>query len=892
SLDVSAQNTPQTWLDLNQSPNLEESWSIPPDQFNISVQQGYKPTCEDTTMLTRLFSVGLPLWRQTIDRCWYSTSLGLLARTDNNLVANNNLIAGPISNIGAYLRPTPHEGTFLEIKTSGSSTSNYVRFHYGSGLTTTSGLFGTVSHTLSETGSLTLKTSSGSNVALPAGQGINYSENGKWATGVTVNYAMFRINLATKQILNFGAPMQHGTGFNPFMALSITDDGRYAVASVTAPVGSQWMRVYDLNDCKDTEHAYLSLSHANCTYRDLTDLLKTNVPGFNRFTMAEFGGDESLVFYHYSAGSSGRYTRYVMRAPNAKPRARNYVALGDSFASGEGAYSYFKGTDEGNSLNNCHLSRRSYPYLIGEQLQLDSYHSVACSGARTKNAIGPEIIDISLTNPNRTNQYLGDDAVASNELGKWMPGFNIQLNNFNNSNPDVVTISMLGNDIGFDGMIKRCLEPDTCYNSYEDRLEILRSVYGKFGMLTNLYEKIKSSTQPDAKIYIIGYPNIGKSNGDCAINVRLNSDELEFASLLMERLNYVTQQAAFYAGVKYVDIKDSLNGYGFCEGAEYPAMNGLTAGDDIASVIGNESFHPNAKGHRLFAETIRSQTSDFSVAMPAPNKLISGPSQETDLLFLNKLSTGREVRELNYDDTISNDVVYRENWWDITYSSIKQFFKPTSLVKIVLLSDPTELASVTADNKGAVRSAVNIPASVSTGFHSLHLYGEDLAGNKIDVYKVIYVAHSESDKNGDGQADSSQPCGIFETSGQDIDKDGKDDACDDIIGLAPLQQPAISSNVLAKSEGTVPEEPSLQDISSEAPASTPSIQTGSVLSANITSDSDAYLSSNDAVEDSTAITSMADTSLKNSPYNYPVFIAGLAGAIVLTLLYRLGYAKR
>src|SRR5690606_8372141 len=218
---------------------------------------------------------------------------------------------------------------------------------------------------------------------------------------------LFRIDLDNRKILNFGLPIPHGPGWDPMMAVSITDDGRYAIAAGTANQGNQWARIYDLTTCNDQEYGYLNSEHADCDYRDITDYLRHNISDFGRFTMFEFGDDYSLFFYNLPSDKSKPARRYMLSAPNAPAKVTTYIALGDSFASGEGIGSYFKGTDEGPTINNCHLSRVSYPYLIGQRLKLDEYHSVACSGARSNNVIGPENIEPDLSIDSRSNQYLG-----------------------------------------------------------------------------------------------------------------------------------------------------------------------------------------------------------------------------------------------------------------------------------------------------------------------------------------------------------------------------------------------------------------------------------------------------------------------------------------------------
>ncbi len=62
-------------------------------------------------------------------------------------------------------------------------------------------------------------------------------------------------------------------------------------------------------------------------------------------------------------------------------RLEQYLALGDSFASGEGTFNYIAGTEDGP--NQCHQSIFSYPYLM--QSNVGETASVACSGAKISN---------------------------------------------------------------------------------------------------------------------------------------------------------------------------------------------------------------------------------------------------------------------------------------------------------------------------------------------------------------------------------------------------------------------------------------------------------------------------------------------------------------------------
>lgn len=784
----SAQEEVPTWLDNLQNPFLEAGAEISRSNFSNAIKQGFNPPCYWENILTREFVLGLPLWRQSVNSCWQTSSLGLLSYNGGEyLMTNGSHIAGKFTNIpsSADLSTTPLPDVYLEQKTTGSTT--YAKYHFNPKVETTSGPLGTVSHTLNSNGSMTLENSA-NNAVLP--KNINYSRSGKWMVAHAHNYALMRINLESHQLLNFGYPVPQGAGLNPNTMLSISEDGRYvATVYVAAGTSNQWLRVYDLKNCQSSEASKLNVVPADCPYRDFTTFLRQNIPNFYRISMAEFGDNDTLVFYHEPADPNASVRRYKLQAPNSPEKAENYIALGDSFASGEGAYNYFRGTNEGSGVNNCHLSKASYPYLLGKRLGIQNYHSVACSGARIRNVNGSaSLLDPELkegTVNTRTNQYKKD--VPGNELGDWLPGYYPQIGFIRDRDADVVTISMIGNDIGFGEIIKKCVGVKDCYSTYEDRVELLHLVYSQFDTLVSLFGQIKITSSPTSRIYALGYPKIGNPDGDCALNVRLSRDELRFANGLVERLNYVIQQASLHAGVKYVSLEDSLDGFGFCENKHYTAINGLTVGDDILEIIGNESYHPNKFGHELFMDAIWEQSRHLTAEMPTADIAITKPTQETDLDFLNIGETGREVRKTDYKEELTSDVVIRDKSIDITLDS-NYTFMPNSQVKAQLWSTPTDLGTYQANSSGGIDIILSIPPSVPIGFHTLHLFGENLLGEKIDIQKIVYVANSEEDLDGDGVNDIDEPCGVFEASGQDEDNDGMDDACDGLIDLSLVQE--------------------------------------------------------------------------------------------------------
>jgi GDSL-like lipase/acylhydrolase family protein len=803
-LSTVAADTPATWMDFTKDPTLNAVQTTPQEAYDHSVLE-HTPVCKDRTVATRPQRTDQS--ERKITRCWYRNDMGLFVPDGGSggyAIAPGESIAGLINNrpVTARFQATPSPSILLETKSE--SSSNYTKFHYKPRLTTTNHSNGTVSHVFSAEETLTLMYQTGA-VLQGSLFHLNYSDNARYAVAV-LNGAMIRIDLQTKKILHFGAPAPLGPGHNPFTKVSVTNDGKYAVATVTnINDGNRWMRVYDLEDCQDTEHTYIATAHADCQYRDFKDFLQSAITNFQHYGMAKFVDNNTLTFFHTNPTNPATLTQYIMRAPNVSAGGMKYLALGDSFASGEGAFNYELGTDE--EENKCHLSRNSYPYLINDVFPNESFHSVACSAAKIVNITGGNGIRSrergeDFEDPLKDNQYDPESVPGNNSLGDWIPGYKAQVEFVKDEDdkPNVITISVVGNDIGFSDKIKRCLEPDTCFATYEDRYEVAVEINSRFYTLANTFKRLKNVASPDAKIYVVGYPQIAHPEGACGTNVRLNRAELEFANLLASHLNTMISQAAANAGVRYVDAESAFAGHRFCEAEDHNlAVNGLTKGNDIGpdvgpfdiGVIGNESYHPTALGHRLLKDAIMTQTSSFTQGMPAADPTKTRPEVHDGLpLLQNAPKTNRQINTANYDADLTNNVVHRSGLWQSVVNGFQWGLKLNAPYKVWLNSDPVQLGTFTTDESGNLHISAQVPASVPPGFHTVHIYGQDINGQNIDIYKTIYVAASETDYDGDGIPNLEEECLAVEPANKDKDQDGVDDACDGEIAAAPADTTA------------------------------------------------------------------------------------------------------
>lgn len=126
-------------------------------------------------------------------------------------------------------------------------------------------------------------------------------------------------------------------------------------------------------------------------------------------------------------------------APAATAQAsgyRDYVALGDSYASGEAVAPYAAGSD--TAINQCHRSTAGAAAKLSWQIAATSYDLAACSGAVTNDLYAPD------HNGNKVTASVAEPAQLSHV----------------NAETDVVTLVIGGNDVGFASTLAACVYGD------------------------------------------------------------------------------------------------------------------------------------------------------------------------------------------------------------------------------------------------------------------------------------------------------------------------------------------------------------------------------------------------------------------------------------------------
>lgn len=182
------------------------------------------------------------------------------------------------------------------------------------------------------------------------------------------------------------------------------------------------------------------------------------------------------------AGLGLDYPRGAIYTRTQRPGAA-YIALGDSFSSGEGVEPFEAGTAI-PLLNKCHRSDYAYARLIsGTSPKIPSLGSNgfrACSGAVTEHIT---------------------------DAPQWNEGTQLDLPVWPDTTTQLVTLTIGGNDIGFSDFGKACF-----YGSCAIGSEAYTKAFNKLntslpGNLEKTYKRILEHT-PNAQVYVLGYPHV------------------------------------------------------------------------------------------------------------------------------------------------------------------------------------------------------------------------------------------------------------------------------------------------------------------------------------------------------------------------------------------------
>ncbi|MFM9276111.1 SGNH/GDSL hydrolase family protein [Pseudarthrobacter sp. NKDBFgelt] len=229
-----------------------------------------------------------------------------------------------------------------------------------------------------------------------------------------------------------------------------------------------------------------------------------------------------------------------------------YIALGDSFAAGQGAGPY---------LDDCYRSDNTYSELADGSKAIKLMVNEACSGKTTRD-------------------------VVDSQLGRL------------NKSTELVTITAGGNNLGFGAIITYCgvalagVTPGTeCGAATADASAQLGS--GQlYRDVVSMIESVQAAA-PNARIVVTGYPYLldpipaGQTSAAALFIYQ--------ATQLADDLNGAIAAAAGSTGATYVDVRSAFLGHGALSPDPWINLGGP----------GNpDSFHPNAEGYDAYYKAL------------------------------------------------------------------------------------------------------------------------------------------------------------------------------------------------------------------------------------------------------------------------------------------------
>jgi hypothetical protein len=248
------------------------------------------------------------------------------------------------------------------------------------------------------------------------------------------------------------------------------------------------------------------------------------------------------------AAAAGLGVAALAGSASADVTIQQYVALGDSYASGVGAGDYL--ADDG-----CYRSANAYASqsatALGERLWFE-----ACSGAKVED-------------------------VVANQLGHLYP-----------VNTEHVTIGVGGNDAGFSSVLGACAGTDTalCEAAVANARNIITTSLP--AELDDLYTQVENKAT-SADIVVVGNPRLFNETA-CAGALAITPAEQALLNDAADLLAETTAAVAADHGFDFADPRAAFDGHGVCSADPW-----------ILGYTGNvESFHPNAAGQDAYTDVV------------------------------------------------------------------------------------------------------------------------------------------------------------------------------------------------------------------------------------------------------------------------------------------------
>jgi len=266
----------------------------------------------------------------------------------------------------------------------------------------------------------------------------------------------------------------------------------------------------------------------------------------------------------------------VVTGSGAAATGAAYVALGDSYTSGPVI------PTQSSVAGGCDRSNHNYPSDVAAALNL-TLTDVSCSGATTANILNTTQ-DVS-PGPDNPPQLTAVGSATQ-----------------------LVSLQVGGDDLGFTSIIENCLALTpwgptkvgaNCRNYYDPngKNSLANDITALALPIATILADIHN-TAPNAKVFVLGYPDILPQNGACWPSMPFETADAEYLNSIEQDLNTMLQETAQANSATFVNTYTPSEGHNACTAESTRWV------EPIVPASAADPVHPNANGEAAMASEL------------------------------------------------------------------------------------------------------------------------------------------------------------------------------------------------------------------------------------------------------------------------------------------------